>query len=417
MKILFSLDVSNQRQVDFCNRILKILNNKDYNNDITLICKSQKHLSDYLYIPPSSHIKTEEAEIILTYGKTGLSHISQFARKSNIPIIHFINTEYLKDEYLSEDQQVEKIILCDCFNQLLESFFQKDKMFVLPYFSKPVVTKNVEIRNKNSPKLLIAIAHPNLKNSPVYYISNLLNILSDYRITILYNGDPLIPIFNSNITLINVKESNIEKVILSNDIIIGDGISIYTGIMLGKPCIVIGEQGYGGLITPQNLSQQFANKFQGRIGGSLNEYIPLNLIMNDIQYVQNTEKSKNIDCIIIKNKELLDNEYRQTQQLLNDLILEVAANHKQLYTFPMEIHLRLSDAFHLIKFSDTKFVLAYTANNKVHSSFGKEEAEIIALFKRSCLIKDAINMSPYKKEPKIFVEFIQMLFNEKILIA
>lgn len=76
--------------------------------------------------------------------------------------------------------------------------------------------------------------------------------------------------------------------------------------MLGKPCIVIGEQGYGGLITPQNLSQQFANKFQGRIGGSLNEYIPLNLIMNDIQYVQNTEKSKNIDCIIIKNKELLD---------------------------------------------------------------------------------------------------------------
>ncbi|EXZ25610.1 hypothetical protein M086_0582, partial [Bacteroides fragilis str. S13 L11] len=37
--------------------------------------------------------------------------------------------------------------------------------------------------------------------------------------------------------------------------------------------------------------------------------------------------------------------------------------------------------------------------------------------KRSCLIKDAINMSPYKKEPKIFVEFIQMLFNEKILIA
>ena len=103
MKILFSLDVSNQRQVDFCNRILKILDNKDYNNDITLICKSQNHLNDYLYIPPVKSYKTEEAEIILTYGKTGLSHISQFARKSNIPIIHFINTEYLKDEYLSED--------------------------------------------------------------------------------------------------------------------------------------------------------------------------------------------------------------------------------------------------------------------------------------------------------------------------
>lgn len=35
MKILFSLDVSNQRQVDFCNRILKILDNKDDSNDIT----------------------------------------------------------------------------------------------------------------------------------------------------------------------------------------------------------------------------------------------------------------------------------------------------------------------------------------------------------------------------------------------
>lgn len=93
----------------------------------------------------------------------------------------------------------------------LGEFLSKRQNVCLTIFSIPVVTKNVEIRNKNSPKLLIAIAHPNLKNSPVYYISNLLNILSDYRITILYNGDPLIPIFNSNITLINVKESNIEK--------------------------------------------------------------------------------------------------------------------------------------------------------------------------------------------------------------
>lgn len=62
---------------------------------------------------------------------------------------------------------------------------------------------------------------------------------------------------------------NIEKVILSNDIIIRDGISIYTGIMLGKPCIVIGEQDME--TSHPNLSQQFANKFQGRIG-KLNEY-------------------------------------------------------------------------------------------------------------------------------------------------
>lgn len=114
-------------------------------------------------------------------------------------------------------------------------------MFVLLYFFILVVIKNVEIRNKNSFKLLIVIVYFNFKNLLVYYISNLLNILLDYRIIIFYNGDFFIFIFNFNIIFINVKELNIEKVILLNDIIIGDGIFIYIGIMLGKLCIVIGE--------------------------------------------------------------------------------------------------------------------------------------------------------------------------------
>ena len=80
MKILFSLDVSNQRQVDFCNRILKILDNKDDSNDITLICKSQNHLSDYLYIPPSSHIKTELIESVQETAQVEITQGSMFQR-------------------------------------------------------------------------------------------------------------------------------------------------------------------------------------------------------------------------------------------------------------------------------------------------------------------------------------------------
>lgn len=72
----------------------------------------------------------------------------------------------------------------------------------------------------------------------------------------------------------------------------------------------------------------------------------------------------------------------------------------------MEIYFRLLDVFYFIKFFDIKFVLVYIVNNKVYLSFGKEEVEIIVFFKRSCLIKDVINMSLYKKEFKIFVEFI-----------
>lgn len=78
--------------------------------------------------------------------------------------------------------------------------------------------------------------------------------------------------------------------------------------------------------------------------------------------------------------------------------------------------IKLSDAFNLIEFPDKKFVLTYKTTRKVHSDFGKEEAKIINAFIEANLVQIVLEESDYKDDVDEFLEFIDMLLNEKVLI-
>jgi len=50
------------------------------------------------------------------------------------------------------------------------------------------------------------------------------------------------------------------------------------------PTIIVGREGFGGLVTPQNISFHIRNNFKGRIGGSESERVPFTIILAEINY-------------------------------------------------------------------------------------------------------------------------------------
>lgn len=52
----------------------------------------------------------------------------------------------------------------------------------------------------------------------------------------------------------------------------------YEGVLQRKPVIVVGEYGFGGLVTPDTLHEQYNNYFRGKINGIKAEYFSLERI-------------------------------------------------------------------------------------------------------------------------------------------
>ena len=70
-------------------------------------------------------------------------------------------------------------------------------------------------------------------------------------------------------------ESETGKLIEEADLIIGAGITAYEGVLRRKPVIVVGDYGFGGLVTPDTFRKHYNNRFRGKINGARGESFSL----------------------------------------------------------------------------------------------------------------------------------------------
>ena len=66
-------------------------------------------------------------------------------------------------------------------------------------------------------------------------------------------------------------------------LIIGARGIAYEGVLQRKPVIVVGEYGFGGLVTPDTLHEQYNNYFRGKINGIKAEYFSLERLEEEIR--------------------------------------------------------------------------------------------------------------------------------------
>ena len=78
-------------------------------------------------------------------------------------------------------------------------------------------------------------------------------------------------------------DEEISEAVNKAGLIIGARGMAHEGILQRKPVIVVGEYGFGGLVTPDTLHEQYNNYFRGKINGIKAEYFSLERLEEEIR--------------------------------------------------------------------------------------------------------------------------------------
>lgn len=413
MNVLFSAHVKNREEARICTAILESLKRLG-NNLIVLkeenICSGG--LSDSF---KTYHVKNGQQQcldLILTYDKAGLDQIEAFTRTNNTPVIALLNA---CSDYIADYNQIDKVVLLNKPVDYPSILFQSEQVFSwkIPCFFNPNV--NYQIKKTRKHKILVDMNGKGSCFSPLYQIIPCLNKLLNYDISVISDIVNLSKMLNENIKVIKDRDADIEHLIEESDIVIGCGETISKTIAFGRPVIVVGERGFGGLITKETFQQQYQNNFQGRIGGEQGEYIPEKLFLDSIFDLAEWQ-SEFVNIIIQENWELLKHESIKQEKAFNDFLQQIIKSHKQIKDDLENINLKLSINWELVPFSKGNFSFVNALTGHLHCHFEKEEAEIIELFRKESKVRKALEEAGYKEEPRLFLDFIRVLVNEKILV-
>jgi len=208
---------------------------------------------------------------------------------------------------------------------------------------------------------------------------------------------------NKHIRLINPK-CNVEDCISQANIIIASGYTAYLAILQGKKTIVVGEKGYGGLVTEDNLEYHLANFFQGRNGGKFDEYIPFPLMQQAIETeIPDTQKMQE-KFVFLQNQN-----QKKWIQLIEAMVSSTSKEETDL-----AINYILNPDYNLMK-RNNRIWLSKQVFWKLYQSVNESESAVISAFRQPHSIPEVLNTFPAEYEEDIS-EYIQELIMEKKLI-
>lgn len=109
--------------------------------------------------------------------------------------------------------------------------------------------------------IMVGIANPRTR----LRVNVLLSTIPDYQVRYITTAE------------------QVNEMIEEADIIIGTGIIAREGVMRRKPVIVLGDYGFGGLVTPNTFRTHFNNCFRGKINGVRDEYFSLEKLEGEMK--------------------------------------------------------------------------------------------------------------------------------------
>ena len=69
-------------------------------------------------------------------------------------------------------------------------------------------------------------------------------------------------------------------------LVVASGLDVLRALALCKPCVVLGDYGLGGFVTPENFEQLHSVSFAGRKGAAWGEFVPGDLLETEIRKVR-----------------------------------------------------------------------------------------------------------------------------------
>ena len=351
-------------------------------------------------------INTEDTvpkyDLIFAFNLKGLNRIKKYQKK-NIPIIYVLCSRDIEDEYLYESDKFDKILLINNDINFYPHLLPDE--YTIPINIPSELVRDISLKKDYSDNILVCLNYEIL----LKFISTLNRILK-YNIKIITDKPNKIKkLVNVNIQVIEQVDTMLDEYIKNTSLVISNGDIILKSLQFSKPSIVIGQYGFGRLLTSSQFAQQYLSGFNGRIGANMNELLPLKLIEFEIHRTMDLIASSSCET-----EELIDNftnEFDLTSQIIEKLINEVCIQKSEYWNS----YYKLGTVYFYIKKSENKYIVIDRRVNKVFSIINDDEYNIVKLFANSSTPKNIYN-SLESIDEKEFKKFIQQLILNKMIV-
>lgn len=287
-----------------------------------------------------------KCDCILLYETYMLDAVIKQNKIYNLPIICCLRNSDVVNNY--NKLNVEKIDFFFLFEDRAKNNifpFQKlSSSFFMPFDGEYKETNTT----KGKPKNIYVNIGETASQEMTLQLVRLFNQLTCCNIIFQTKYKQLSSVLNGNIKIIDNKE-DIPLLIQQCDVVAGTGYAALYAILSNKPCIVIGEKGYGGIISENNLKEQYHSFFQGRIGGRYLEMLPNNLIVEDLQIGVNNNGERIFDLLIQFANQL--------QKDLKQELKEIVRLKKMVNNQLMQVTFVFNSDFTVFKSSDKYWIM------------------------------------------------------------
>jgi hypothetical protein len=186
-------------------------------------------------------------------------------------------------------------------------------------------------------------------------------------------------------------------------------------IALCKPCVVVGNHGLGGRVTPENYETFKRHGFKGRNGAACDEHVPLDLLCFDIQRTLN--QSYEDEMIKIHDLILADGySFSVFHKGIMQTVDQVLKLHDSLHNRQLHKTLkpRSTSTLHIQKVDDKNIITCG------HSVLAEVDDDLVTLLKQcngDQTIEEVVIGNGYEqRDVRTFAENIIELWKKKLVV-
>lgn len=285
-KVLLTAYLNDNIDIEFLLNLNRFLTKENY--DIDISTKGRK-LNFNFQKPKSS---AEEYDFILVINKPSF----RFTTTGKEIVVYFVNCEKIFNQLHVIDKNYD-IRFDYAGNNILR--VQSNSIQSLNiFYPKQQYDKNSDYEFD----IIFIINHLETLYSILWFIN------SNYEKNIAIYSDDNIDLFNPHVTII--KQEEFDKALKNSKVVIGEGIILTKALLLDKPVLVVGNQGFGGVVDASNISAFIESKFSGRIGGAHFETIPKNLLSYEFSLLSRSKDDS------VEIRKFVENKIRHDEQTL-----------------------------------------------------------------------------------------------------
>ncbi len=279
----------------------------------------------------------------------------------------------------------------------------------------PITASGNYYRYDDQPDCYELVYYP-VRNSTSRIDSKILSLtnLFNFRLTII--GEEyrtLKPAMNNLVRIIPHKQSI--AAFKKAHLVMASGYQAIQAMALCKPCVVVGDHGLGGKVTPENYELFKKYGFRGRAGATSDEYIPLDLLQAEIQ------RALIVSCenemLMLRDLVLADGySYHSFHRAITQTIDQVMKLHAHLQDKQLHPTLKpcLSSTFHIQEINDQSIITCGQIR------FNEVDNDLLALLKQcdgTQTIEGIVVRNGYDREDiRAFSDSIIELWKRKLVV-